>query len=356
MLFPYTYVPHDIEKMQVYIDFIFKEVWCKAPTSEFGIELFEDNPDLKGIVEYLWSYELAGKPIKGAEFFLNGLNKIFIEFKELEPPDIDQFKTWYESNNNIEKCCGNDTNITPIRYDQLKVNFEKLTKELEGFFKNLYAHNFLTLQIIKDQIGTVSDHYLKFVQQNDEDICPFCGIMPMDGQFDPTRDAYDHYLPKSKYPFNSINFKNLPPACNTCNSKNKGAKDPINVNGATRKAFYPFTHAQYKLEFEITFSPTNWNEYKPGEITISVGPAHYANEIGTWFDIYNIEERYKALMCKRNVGKYWITQVQSWVSRGGKAEEYFVELADIESNYPYADFNFLKKPFLEACYKSGIFT
>ena len=28
MLFPYTYVPHSMEKMQEYIDFIFYQVWC----------------------------------------------------------------------------------------------------------------------------------------------------------------------------------------------------------------------------------------------------------------------------------------------------------------------------------------
>ena len=355
MLFSYIYVPHSIEKMQEYVDFIFYEVWCKAPTSEYGIELFDNDADLKAIVEELWRYDLAGKPKKSAKFFLTGLNKIFNEFKELKPSDITQFKIWYASNNDIEKCCRNDVVITPIRYDQLSVNFEKLTEELEEFFKNLYSHNFLTLQIIKDHIGTVSDHYLKFVQQNDEDMCPFCGIMPLDGQYDPTRDAYDHYLPKSKYPFNSINFKNLPPACNTCNSKNKSAKDPINFNGAARKAFYPFTNTPYKLEFQIIFSPTNWNNYKPDEITISVGPTVYTNEISTWFDIYGIEDRYKSLMCKKNFGKFWITQVQSWVIRGRKAEEFFVELAESESNSPYADFNFLKKPFLEACYQSGLF-
>ena len=30
MLFSYIYVPHKMEKMQAFIDFIFYEVWCKA--------------------------------------------------------------------------------------------------------------------------------------------------------------------------------------------------------------------------------------------------------------------------------------------------------------------------------------
>ena len=31
MLFAYIYMPHSMEKMQAFIDYIFFEVWCKAP-------------------------------------------------------------------------------------------------------------------------------------------------------------------------------------------------------------------------------------------------------------------------------------------------------------------------------------
>ncbi|MGZ8172610.1 hypothetical protein [Methylobacter sp.] len=355
MLFSYTYVPHSIEKMQEYVDFIFYEVWCNAPTSEYGIELFENNADLKNVVEELWRHDLAGKPKKSAQFFLNGLNNIFNEFKGLTHSDITQFKIWYESNNDIEKCCRNDQTISPIKYEKLKIKFEKLTEELENFFKNLYSENFLSLDLIEKNIGTKKDYYSKFVLINNEDICPFCGITLLDGKYDQARDAYDHYLPKSLYPFNSINFKNLPPACNACNSKYKLANDPIDINGFARRAFYPFSNIPYKLDFKIIFSPANWNDYAPNDITISVGPVDYANEISTWFDVYAIEDRYKSLMCKKNAGKYWITQLQNWINRGRKVDEFFRELAESESDSPYADFNFLKKPFLEACYQSGLF-
>jgi hypothetical protein len=41
MLFAYTYVPHAMEKMQEFIDFIFFEVWCKAPIGlAFSLDLF----------------------------------------------------------------------------------------------------------------------------------------------------------------------------------------------------------------------------------------------------------------------------------------------------------------------------
>ena len=51
MLFPYTYVPHQMERMQIFIDFIFYEVWCTAPVGlVFHTDLFEGNSDLKEVM------------------------------------------------------------------------------------------------------------------------------------------------------------------------------------------------------------------------------------------------------------------------------------------------------------------
>ena len=355
MLFPYKYVSHKIEMMQTFIDYIFFDVWCNAPTTEYGIELYENNSELKEILETIWlKEEMTGKPIKSAEFFLTGINEIFNEFKKFSTDDIDQLTSWYKSNNDIKKCCNNEPDSTPVIYSQIKIDFSSLENSLELFYKNLYSHNFLKLEIIKKHIGELSEHYKEFVEENDEDICPFCGLMPLDGQWSETRDAYDHYLPKSKYPFNSINMKNLPPACNTCNSKNKGSDDPINLSVQRRKAFYPFSENIHKLNFSISINTKNWSQYTPDEITLIVGPEEHQEEINSWMDVYGIESRYKDFMCRKNVGKYWITQVRSWIARGSDVDEYFSVLLVNEKNHPYSDYNFLKKPFLENCNETGL--
>ena len=49
MLFPYTYVPHSIEKLQEYIDYLVLEVWCKA-SGDFDIDKI-GHADLKEIVD-----------------------------------------------------------------------------------------------------------------------------------------------------------------------------------------------------------------------------------------------------------------------------------------------------------------
>lgn len=341
--------------MHEYVDYIFKEVWCKALTSEYGIELFDNNDELKEIIEYLWLQEDIGKPLKSAVFFVTGINAVFNQFKELEVEHIDQLKIWYQSNNDIENCCNNGPDSTPIIYDQLGNEFDIVKNSLESFFKNLYSHNFLKLEILQKHIGKLSDHYTKFVKVNNEDICPFCGLMPLDSEWSESRDAYDHYLPKSKYPFNSINMKNLAPACNTCNTKNKGSDDPINLERQRRKAFYPFSEALSKLVIKIDVEPEDWTKYIPDEISISVGPDHYQEEIKTWLDVYGIEGRYKDYLCRKNFGKAWMSSVTNWTNRGRSIEAFFGELVENSTDNPFSDFNFLKLPFLEVCKRKGLF-
>ena len=67
MLFPYTYVPHQMDQMQSYVDFIFAEVWCKAPTEgPFGLHLFDANAELRELMEAFWlSDSAAHERLKG---------------------------------------------------------------------------------------------------------------------------------------------------------------------------------------------------------------------------------------------------------------------------------------------------
>lgn len=51
MLFTYTYVPHQMERMQRFINFIFYQVWCRArKLGEYDLTLFDANQPLKEIM------------------------------------------------------------------------------------------------------------------------------------------------------------------------------------------------------------------------------------------------------------------------------------------------------------------
>lgn len=79
MLIPYTYVPHQMEKMQAFIDFIFHEIWCKAPASgPFGLHLFNANAELREVMEAFY-YSDA----QGADFFMAMWNESMACFRRL---------------------------------------------------------------------------------------------------------------------------------------------------------------------------------------------------------------------------------------------------------------------------------
>ncbi|MFO7556805.1 MAG: hypothetical protein R6W88_16520 [Desulfobacterales bacterium] len=356
MLFPYLYVPHSMEKMQEYIDFIFHEVWCKAPWQTYDISLFDGKDDLREIIKDLHNTEP-----KSADFFIKGIQLIFSEFSQLYSFDIQRLKYWYKANNDIKAICQKDNKSLPIRYKKLETCFRGkyrlLSNLLYNFCKDLYSDNFLSLKIISSKIGTIDDHHNRFTEVNKQGKCPFCGINDVKGNYRSKRDAYDHYLPKGRYPFNSINFKNLAPACHECNSTYKLGRDPLyDATERRRKSFYPYQTSPYAIELEIALNSPDWTSIKPDDVFLTTGPEEIREEINTWLDVYGIEERFKAKCCGENDGKYWIEQVlDEWKEEGKTSDEFLSTLARHAKSKPYGEANFLKKPFLEACRRSGLF-
>lgn len=356
MLFHYKYVPHKMEKMQTFIDFIFQDVWCKAPIGlDFHPDLFDSNPDLKEImVEFGFSAQ-AQAPKRG-EVFYKDVKAIYKLFALLSPQEIDQFKLWYQGNNDLKKVCANDPATHLARYADIAANHEKLAEQLGTFFKDLYSQSLLSLAALRAKIGDIEDHYQTFMKTNKSGKCPFCGINDLLSEYHSKREAYDHYLPKALYPFNSINFYNLVPACHHCNSSYKTSRDPAYTPKDPtrainrRAAFYPYKSAAHTIEIQVTLQHSDIANLIPANITLQFGPAAITQEIDTWKDVYGIEERYKAKLCGDNDGKYWLTQVLDEWSEGGRSPaDFLAALARQTKKKPYAECNFLKLPFLDAC-------
>ena len=359
MLFPYTYVPHQMEKMQTFIDFIFYEVWCKAPIGlVFHPDLFEGNLDLKEVmVDFGFSTQAAER----GKTFYKDVKVIYELFAPLSQQEIYQFKQWFQGNNDLEKVCANDPSTHLARYADIAVNHKDLADQLSTFFKGLYSQSLLNLTALRAKIGDIDDHYQAFVQTNKAGKCPFCGTNDLLGEYHSTREAYDHYLPKALYPFNSINFRNLVPACHHCNSSYKTSKDPAYTPKDPARAvqrrviFYPYKPVAQSIELQVAFRHLDIAKLTPADITLQFGPAAVTEEIDTWKDVYGIEERYKAKLCAENDGKYWLMQVLD------ECQAYDKQPADIMAMRaqqaqirPYADCNFLRKPFLDACEQIGL--
>jgi hypothetical protein len=354
MLFPYTYVPHQMEKVQAFIDFIFYAVWCQAPLKRpYCLELFASNPEL---FEVMTAFHYDDS--KGAEFFAGHVERIYGLFAPLGACQVEQLRLWYRANNDVEGVCANDHAISLKRYADFPTELKDLRDQLASFFKGLYSH--VDVAALRKKCGDIDDHYQTFVQTNKTGKCPFCGINDLLGEYHIKREAYDHYLPKALYPFNSINFRNLVPACHHCNSSYKTSKDPAYTpkdpaRAVHRRAvFYPYKAAHF-VELQINLQHSDIAKLTPADITLQFGPAAIAQELDTWKDVYGIEERYKAKLCGENDGKYWLTQVLDECQAYDKRPADILAMrAQQAQSRPYADCNFLRKPFLDACQQSGV--
>lgn len=313
MLFPYTYINHDIEKLQDYLDHLFLEVWCKADSRiDYDVSLL--HPVLQDIIKEIY-YDAT---VPHGKYLYEPIESVYKIFQTIDSASKSTLAWAYVLNNSISNLCCNEAGYTAITYEDLKVYHADLPGVLKDFYENLYT-NVLGLKAVHSRIGELGDHYTEFVTVNDEGKCPYCGINSIKGVYVEKREAYDHYLPKAIYPFNSVNFFNLAPMCHECNSSYKLKKDPINArpkknplkNGAgkPRKAFYSYSPTIAPLDLQIIFKSTDMSNLKPKDIEIKFNNPDIAEEIETWLDVFGIEERYKAKCLGKNDGRYWFEQV-----------------------------------------------
>lgn len=354
MLFPYTYISHGIEKLQEFIDWTFNEVWVKAPDfGDFSLALFDGNSELKELMTTFYYGDT-----KGGNFFYSHIELIYQSFKQLDQLQIEQLQRWYSGNNDIRSVCTNAPEVELAHYSDLEQLDDNLSKHLASFFKGLYSDDLLELKAVRDATGDIKDHYRSLMlSQSITETCPFCGINSLKGANHTKREAYDHYLPKGLYPFNSINFSNLAPVCNECNSSYKTSKDPVHAqNGDRRKAFYPYETTDSDIALSIELRNSKIDKLTPDDLAITFESPDREEEIETWKEVYGIEERYRAKCCPDGDGKYWYLQVMDEWKEDGRAPDSFLRTLERQaSRSPFKESNFLKKAFLNGCQAKGLF-
>jgi hypothetical protein len=356
MLFNYRYVTHPIETFQTWLDHLVKDVWCKA-AGTFDLDLL--HADLREVVLEIYNTEEA-KPYGRTGDWLHGpIRDIFNLFIALSPQQRQQISDWYDNNNDIEALCANDPQKLPVTYAEIQAINPDLEKELKAFCQSLFT-NVIHLKSVSSRTAEIDSHYDAFVAENDEGKCPYCGYGDIRSQDNSTRDAYDHFLPKGTYPFNSVNFKNLAPMCHQCNSSYKLQKDPVrhidplhNADAGTRrKAFFSYSAIASGIEIDLTLATSEIDKLRPPDITLTISAPGRDEEVEAWKDVFGIEERYKAKCCGKNEGMVWLSRVIEENENYGRTPREMLE-AEIRAaeNKPWHDSNFLKKPFLLACQK-----
>lgn len=365
MLFRYKYINHEIEKFQKYSDFLFLHVWLKA-RGTFDSSKLRGNLELKRIYETL--HHDDGK---WAYFFNSSIENIYSEFAKLNKNQRLKLRRWYKRNNNIEYLFSN-RKYHPVTYKKLEIDFPRLGNLLKSFYKRLYgSESPFILAPFGNLLSLKDNHYKKFIDLNfdgHEGICPFCGLNSIKGNDHSKLEAYDHFLSKGKYPFNSINFRNLSPMCHECNSSYKLELnplmniDPLKNSNFRRKAFYPYSHKSWNINFHVKLNNPNLKTLTKEEIEITTTCKGRNEEIEGWLEVFGIEERYKAKILGKKAGMNWYTKLKDGLHNARKrlkndrlTKEEWLEflLSECEEDMT-ADCNFIKKPFYEECDRLNI--
>jgi hypothetical protein len=146
-------------------------------------------------------------------------------------------------------------------------------------------------------------------------VCPFCGLEEFSAPHAPQED-FDHYLPRSIYPFAAANLKNLAPMGHKCNSGYKRAQDILKSNnGARRRAFNPYqpNHVQISL-LNSEISPVTDGPFVR-KWKLEIAPT--LPEVATWEHVFSIQDRYTTDVLEDRNFRDWIWDFKKWFDGKG---------------------------------------
>lgn len=227
---------------------------------------------------------------------------------------------------------------------------------LASFFKGLYSHmDVAALKKVRRDRRSLP--HLCADQQGRK--CPFCGINDLLGEHHSRREAYDHYLPKALYPFNSINFRNLVPACHHCNSSYKTSKDPAYTpkdpaRAVHRRAiFYPYKAAAHSIELQIDLQHSDIAKLTPEDITFQFGPQALVEKLTPGRMFTELKSVTSPKFAERMTASTGLRRCSTNGKKVAEIQLIFVDVGAASQEISICRMQFSEKPFLEACQKIG---
>ena len=332
MLRLYEPITHDIFKLHTLLEHLVCNVWCEACNDICDDKL---QNEFKAIYNYSYSVK---KGIK----LKDEVERIYEIFKGLTAEEKNITKQAFTRNNSIEALCNGNL---PIYLNELP---DVVKDDIKPLFKWCYEFLLNKVKVAGDKM----DYYRKLIDLNSFDDCPCCGLTIFESFESKYREAYDHYLPKSKYPFASVNFQNLVPLCYKCNSDRKKSKDPIQDN---RLVFYPFSREKHSIDiitdFTIDIHYENINQdIHPKLHDLKITFKGNIQKIETWKWLFDIEERYCSEIKKIAKKFLWKIKRRHMSFQKLKPDWTFINtidylIDDYKHDY-YDDKKFLKIAFL----------
>ncbi|MGV3631739.1 MAG: hypothetical protein ACO1O6_11070 [Bacteroidota bacterium] len=263
----------------------------------------------------------------------------FVEdYNELKDPDKANVKEVYEANQNIADLCRGNNH--PKRFND--ISNPKFRKKLKDFFEDLWTR--LGSQGgVNQQVtllcGDILNHYQSWRSQaiHKAKLCPFCGLYGFPPSTSLHRPAYDHYLPKAKYPFVSVNFENLFPMCHDCNSYDKTTTDPLDDDGNHRIVFYPYDplpedHFEVRMVSDEPYNRSLLSTLMSDRLwhLNLLSEDHPDPRLNSWDKIFRISGRYREILEEYETD--WFTDLKEEFRKSIPAKSFEEFRADYLNN------------------------
>lgn len=336
MIYAYLYLPNRIENFHSNIAYFFEQLFAN------DLAVYDENILLRAA--FIPIVNRSRVSLKA------NLEAITIAYHNLTGAEKKQTQHAFQVNSDIEKLC-KDIRIHPVKFIALPNRIQALLHDFYIMLWDTYPQN----ELLESNYGTVQEHFNAFVSITHQKalVCPFCGLNKLKTSESINRDAYDHYIPKAFYPFISINFRNLFPICNECNSDEKKATDTLYNEGNRRQVFFPFDITYQADQLEINVVPKNL--YNPENlktllydidwiysITLS---GNIDPRITSWDEIFHIKRRYRENILRYQVE--WFEELQMRYKREVKKGTSFIDfkteiIEDAEYQKLIASFGMLR--------------
>mgnify|MGYP002522511736 CR=1 FL=1 len=342
----YRRIKSGFHRIQKFVNYIMLEVVLRSPKmkeDDFNLEMVRVDRYRK-LIENVDS-----------EYLLTPLSVMYKEFHKLEPWQLRLFRKAVYCNNKIKDLC--EKKQTPVHYSELAnavgEEHSALIVAIRQFSYSLYD-KCVRRAPFYHEFGKIDDYYNRLVNRNAT--CVMCGVPKrILSCLDDKMSAFDHYLPRDLYPFNSVNTENLVPTCDICNSKNKGAIDPLyekkgcygKVNQL--KSFYPFSNIRYDIDINIRLMSQYHKDMLPEDVIVTLTCKGVQNEVTNWDRIYHIKKRYAKACCEDDFYEAYKMAFVDCRNHGLTTNQYIMLLEGNKTG----DMNFLKIPFLKAIQNLG---
>lgn len=344
MLKPIVYKYHTISKGQTFINYLFLEVILNNSILEKENH-FSSNLVIgkyRGIIENINNV-----------YLLDHIVTIFDQCKKLNLIQRKVLRRAVHNNNKIEQLCNGE--IDPVTYREISQIDNVLSIELQKLFGQLYKY-IVDREPFYSVYGHKSDFYKRIV--GNETICSCCGVGTLLNEHQVPVGALDHYFPINHYPFSSINFKNLVPICDICNSKYKTQKDTLfEIKTKTRKgkkihnirrykAFFPYSNKYEMIDVSVSITNDDLSNLTKDDITIEYFLLDHDEEIKNWERLFNASEIHKSSLLD-NATRGFINMQFDMIKLGLT----FDQCCNLFTNNLFYDKNFLRVPYLKEYYR-----